>query len=103
MAGRSRRGTVRVVPRTSLLIAPLALLLAGCGGLDRTGLEHRLKADTNRTIGTEAVQSVRCTPSHAVAGAAYDCSVVPSNGRPAIRIFVAVDGASYRILRPTGR
>lgn len=104
MAGRSRRGTVRVVRGSStplLLLVPAALLLAGCGSLDRTGLEHKLQADTNHYIGTEAVRSVRCTPSHAVAGSSYVCDVVPSNGRPAIRIFVAVEGSTYTILRTT--
>src|SRR5579883_1987821 len=104
MAGARRRGTVRVVrgpSRRALLLVPAALVLAGCGSLDRRGLERKLEADTNRYVGTQAVQSVRCTPSHAVARASFACSVVPSNGRPAIRVLVAVEGAGYTILRTT--
>lgn len=101
MGGAGAGGTVRVVGRRSsgiLLLAPLALLLAGCGDLDRTGLQQKLAADTNHYIGTEAVASVRCTPDRTVAGASYKCIVVPSNGRKGIPIFVAVHGSSYTIL-----
>jgi hypothetical protein len=84
--------------RGSLALLLLAVLAAGCGTLDKSSLQGKIRSDVNSYIGTEAVKDVRCTPDPTGSAKSYVCLVTPTNGRKAIRLVVAVHGSTYSIV-----